>query len=384
MSIAYFDCFSGVSGDMILGALIDAGMPLAHLKRELKLISIGSYELVCRGKRDFKGTDLKVIAKEEPYHSGYKNLDKTIAQSKLNKSIRERARAIFEKLALAEAKVHGTSIDKVHFHEVGACDSIVDIVGTAIGLDYFGFDEIHASPLPFSRGSIACAHGTLPVPAPATLELIKGIPLEKTSVREELVTPTGAAILITVAQRFGESPLQTVKGVGAGFGDRKIKGRPNMLRLLIGEGFSSLIIEADIDDMNPQIFDHVMKHLFQAGAVDVTLASIQMKKNRPGVRLSCISPWDKKDRLIDIMLSETSTFGVRFWPVERKALIRELKKGKVKKGSITFKVGRDSTGKIIKASPEFEDVRRLAKKQKRAVKDVYAEAAAVAANLVKG
>ncbi len=382
MPIAYFDCFSGASGDMILGALIDAGMPLSHLKRELKLISIGSYDLMCEKRRDFAGVDLKVIAKEEPHSSDYKSLDKMIAQSKLKKSVRERARAIFEKLALAEAHVHGKSIDKVHFHEVGAVDSVVDIVGTAIGLDYFNFDEIHSSPLPLSRGSVRCAHGTLPVPAPATLELIKGIPLERTSVRGELVTPTGAAILTTVAQRFGESPLQKVTRTGSAFGDRRIRSRPNMLRLLIGEGFSSIIIEADIDDMNPQIFDHVMARLFAAGAADVTLAPIQMKKNRPGVRLSCISPWDKKDSLIDIVLSETSTFGVRYWPVERKALIRELIKGKVKKGSITFKVGYDNTGKIIKASPEFEDVKKLAKKQRRSVMDVYAEAQAVAANLI--
>jgi uncharacterized protein (DUF111 family) len=318
MPIAYFDCSSGASGDMILGALVDAGVPLSHL-------------------------------------------DRTIAQSDIKKSIRETACDIFERLAAAQAKVGGTSFEKVHFSEVENGDSIESVLRTLIALDYLGLDEIHVSLLPLS------------ITSPASLEMLKGIPLEKADVRDGHVTPIGAAILTTIATHFGECPLQTIKSIGTSSG----------LRLLMGEGFSATVIEADIDDMNPQIFDHVMGALFKAGAVDVNIVPIQMKKTRPGVRLSCISPWDKKDRLMDIMLSETSTFGVRYWPVERKVLIRELVTGKVRKGSITFKVGRDSEGKIVKASPEFEDVKKLAKKQKRPVKDVYAEAAAVAASLTK-
>ncbi|MFA4874427.1 MAG: nickel pincer cofactor biosynthesis protein LarC [bacterium] len=383
-SIAFFDCFSGAAGDMILGALIDAGMPLAHLKKQLKLVSMGSYEIIAKQIKDnIAGTDVRVLAKRESAAARYADIDRAIVTSRLPAAVREQSRAIMRRIAEAEARVHGVPVNRVHLHEVGAVDSLVDVVGSAIGFDYFGFKEIHSSPLPMSRGIVKTAHGELPVPAPATLEIIKGIPLERTKIREEMVTPTGAAILATVATRFGECPLQKIERVGVGFGDKKIPGRPNCLRLLIGEGFSAVEIETDIDDMNPQLFDNAMKELFVAGAVDVTLQPIQMKKNRPGVRLSCIAPWDSKDRVIDAMLAETTTFGVRYWPAERKMLTREFVKAKVKKGSIVFKVGRDSKGRIVKAMPEFEDVKRLARKGRRPLMEVYFAALSEARKLVK-
>ena len=384
MPLAYFDCFSGVAGDMILGALVDAGLPLRTLREQLAHLDIGSYNIQ-RVKRNhpLRGTNIRVLVREEPSPCDYPGLDALISGSRLKRSVRDTARAIFERLAKAEAKVHGISLKKVHFHEVGGVDSIVDIVGAAIGFDYFGFTSIHASPLPMTRGSVRCAHGTLPVPAPATLELVKGIPLEPAPIAEEMVTPTGAAILTTVASHFGECPLQTVTRVGLGFGSKEIPGRPNAVRLMIGEGFSTVVVEANIDDMNPQIFDHVIDRLFAAGAVDVGLAAVQMKKNRPGVRLSALVPWDCKENVIDVMLAETTTFGVRYWPVERRVLTRKLVKEKVRGGAITFKVGRDSKGQIVKVLPEYEDVRKLARKSKRPLIEVYREALAQGCRLVK-
>lgn len=383
MAIAYFDCFSGASGDMILGALIDAGLPPAHLKRKLRLVEMGEYELELTRDKDFDGTNLSVITKDEPAHSDYRGLDAAVAGSKLGRAERETARAILKRLAHAEARVHGRPVERVHFHEVGATDSLVDIVGAAVGIHYFGFSEIHCSPLPMSRGGVRCEHGTLPVPAPATLELLKGVPLERSAVKQELVTPTGAAILTEVSQRFGSCPLQTIERAGQGFGDRRIKGRPNMLRLIIGEGFPAVVIETNIDDMNPQLFDPVMAKLFKAGAVDVALESIQMKKNRPGVRLSCVAPWDRKDVIMDIILSETTTFGVRFWPAERKVLSRRLETKRVKKGKVAFKLGLSPEGRVIKAVPEFEDLKRLARKDGRSLIDVHQEAQAQARKLIK-
>lgn len=380
--IAYFDCFSGASGDMVLGALIDAGMPLAHLRRKLKLVEMGKFGLELTKDGDFGGANLNVIAKEEPASADYASLDGAIAKSGLDRAERETARAILRRLAAAEAAVHGKPIERVHFHEVGATDSLVDIVGAAVGVHHLGFDEIHCSPLPMSRGKVKCRHGTLPVPAPATLELLKGVPLERTDVQGEMVTPTGAAILTEICSHFGSCPLQAVDRVGTGFGDRRIKGRPNMLRLLVGEGFSAVAIETDIDDMNPELFDPVVTKLFKAGAVDVTLGHVQMKKNRPGIRLGCIAPWELRDRIMDVILEETTTFGVRYWPAERKVLLRELKREKIWRGKVNFKIGRDASGNVVKAMPEFEDVVKLAGKSKRPVGDIYAEALAVSRKLI--
>ncbi len=236
MTTAYFDCFSGVSGDMVLGSLVDAGLPLAKLKSELQKVPVGRFE-ICRVRKPggIRGTNIRVEVSREPEADDYRSLDSAIKKSRLSKPVRETARAIFACLARAEASVHGVPLDRVHFHEVGAADSVVDVVGAAIGFDFFDLGEIHSSPLPMSRGVIKCAHGTLPVPAPATLEILKGIPLERSAVKEEIVTPTGAAILASTASHFGDCPLQRVDRVGYGFGDRVIPGMPNALRLMIGE-----------------------------------------------------------------------------------------------------------------------------------------------------
>ncbi len=383
-SIAYFDCFSGVAGDMILGALVDAGLPLAKLTRELERLPLSGYRLVRdRTRRDVRGVNLHVEVQREPKHSGYTDLDAMIARSRLQKPVIEMARAILERLAKAEARVHGVRLDRVHFHEVGAVDSLVDIVGSAIGFHHFGFSAVHASPLPMNRGQVRCAHGQMPVPAPATMELMKGVPLEPTKVREEIVTPTGAAILATVAEQFGECPLQVVKKVGYGYGDKVIPGLPNALRLMIGEGFPVLCVQATIDDMNPELYDGVLDALFAAGAVDVDLAAVQMKKNRPGIKLSALVPWEHKDAVIAVFLRETSTFGVRYWPAERKVLTRTIETRTVHKGKVRFKLGFDADGTCLKAVPEYADVKKLAQKSKRPLIDLYHEAFAEGRKLIR-
>ncbi len=364
--IAYFDCFSGVAGDMVLGALVDAGLPLAVLKRELGKLTLAGYTIQRarqRGPRRIMGTNLHVrVAKELP-DARYARIKRLIERSKLKSAVKALSLAIMEKLAAAEARVHGVPIADVHFHEVGAVDSIVDCVGAAIGIDYFGFDAIAASPLPITRGTIACAHGILPVPAPATLEIIKGIPLEPSPVNDEIVTPTGAAILASVTTHFGACPLQRIEAVGYGYGDKVFPGIPNALRLMIGVGFPMVVIEATIDDMNPQVFEYVMERLFEAGALDVSLQPLQMKKNRPGTVISCQMPWRDKDAAVEIIMRETTTTGVRYYPVDRRVMTREMKTVRTKHGSIRVKVATDREFGIVKHIPEYEDMKKLAKKK---------------------
>lgn len=372
--VAYFDCFSGVAGDMILGSLLDAGMPLSHLERELKKIKLGGYKLTRKrphGPVRLRGTNLYVETTREYGDTRYASIAKLIKSSKLSAPVKEMSLAIMHKLARAEATVHGISPEKVHFHEVGMTDSIVDCVGAAIGFAYFGFKGIYASPLPITQGRIKCAHGMLPVPAPATLELLKGVPIEPAPVCEEIVTPTGAAILTTAVSHFGSCPLQLIDKVGYGFGDKIIPDIPNALRLMIGEGFPIVMVEATIDDMNPQIFDYVMEQLFAIGAVDVTLTSVQMKKNRQGTIVSCQVPWDKRDTAIATILRETTTTGVRYYSVERRVMTREMKTVTTKRGKVRVKVARNDELGIVKEIPEYEDMKKLAKTKKIPLIEVY-------------
>jgi len=375
MSSCYFDCFSGAAGDMILGAMLDAGLPMKYLLSELKKLKVGDYRIVkAHGHMPIKGTNIRIEVKKELGHGEYSWIDKTIEKSSLSPAVKELSRAIFGTIARAEAKVHGVSLDKVHFHEVGATDSIVDIVGAAIGFEYFGFDSVSASPLPMSRGKVKCAHGFLPLPAPATAEILKGIPTEPAIVKGELVTPTGAAILKTACEFFGESPIQKIERVGYGYGDKVFEEMPNALRMIVGEGFPMIVIQANIDDMNPQIFDYVIESLFSIGAADVDMAPVQMKKNRPAVRISALVPWGLKDDAIDIFLRETTTFGVKYWPVDRKVLCRKMVEKKVRRGKLRFKLGLDDDGRVIKAVPEYDDVKALAAKTGKPMIDLYLEA----------
>jgi len=371
MPIAYFDCASGVAGDMILGALVDAGLSMTHLNKILSTIQIGKYRIVKKVKKTpIKGVNIFVDVKQDVQIT-FSEINAIFSNSKFPSGVAILAKQIFAKMAEAESKVHGVPVEDVHFHELGSLDSIIDIAGAAIGFEYFGFSAVYASPIPMTRGTVSTKHGIMSVPAPAALELLKGIPLERCSIRDEIVTPTGIAVLSTLCESFGECPIQHVGKVAYGYGDKIFDKIPNALRLIVGDGFPTVKIETNIDDMNPEIFDYVMSKLFDAGAVDVSFEPIQMKKNRLGVKINVLSPWSFKDEVIDVLLHETTTFGVRYYPVNRRVLKRELKRGKLKFKGVSFKLGMDDNKNIVKAIPEHGDIRKMAKKMKISMVEAY-------------
>ncbi|MBN2104899.1 nickel pincer cofactor biosynthesis protein LarC [bacterium] len=378
MRIAYFDCFAGASGDMILGALVDAGFSLKTLQNELKKLDLHGYRLTAgkKEKNHITGTKFDVQIPKEHHHRTFKHIHDLIMQSDLSKSVKKTSVDIFTRLAEAEAKIHNKTIDDVHFHEVGAVDSIIDIVGAAIGFHSLGIDEIHVSRLPIGSGAIQCAHGVLPVPAPATLELLKGIPVYDTGIETELVTPTGAAILVTLSKGFGKCPNMTIHTTGYGLGSKDLD-IPNLIRVIIGETTGEThqdrvqLIETNIDDMNPQFYDYVMDRLFTAGALDVFMTQVMMKKNRPGVVLSIIAPPQKIDALINILFEETTTLGIRISEVKkRKILVREHISVQTKLGEGRVKIRVMDNGQKI-AEPEYEDCRKLAGENHVPVQTVY-------------
>ncbi|MEK7828210.1 MAG: nickel pincer cofactor biosynthesis protein LarC, partial [Deltaproteobacteria bacterium] len=289
MKIAYFDCCSGISGDMVLGALIDMGLDIRILRRELSKLRIRDYSISASKaeRHHITGTSFKVKFKESRHHRTFTDIKNLINKSKLSAKVKELSVSIFFNLAKAEAKVHGCKVAEVHFHEVGAVDSIVDIVGTAVGVEQLGTERIYASALPLGSGWVETAHGRMPVPAPAALELLMGVPVIPSSVKSELTTPTGAAIIKTIAKGFGNMPQMKIEKIGYGIGTRDFEQIPNILRIVTGEGSGGqeklIMIETNIDDMNPQIYDYLMTRLFKKGALDVFLTPIQMKKGRPAV-----------------------------------------------------------------------------------------------------
>lgn len=375
MTILYFDCFSGVAGDMVLGAFLDIGMPLTHLKKELRKLGVGGFALEIKpaGEHDIAGTNLHVKVVNEPAFERYRDIEALIKKSRLKKNVKETSLAIFKILASAEGRVHRRKVSDVHFHEVGGLDSIIDIVGTAIAVDYFKFEKIYSSPLPITKGRIKCAHGWLPVPAPATTEIIKGLPLEPSPIKDEIVTPTGAAILKALCSNFGSSPLRKIEKVGYGFGDKKYAGHQNALRAMIGEGHPLYVIEANIDDMNPEFYPFVIEKLLQHGAIDTAVIPVIMKKGRPGSIVQVLCEENKRKALTEIILKETTTFGVRYFPVEREMCEREFKKVRTKWGVVRVKTAKYKGGTVT-VSPEFSDCEKIAKKCKVPLKDVYREA----------
>jgi len=376
--IAYFDCFSGAAGDMILGSIIDAGLPFGKLKRELKKLPLKGYALkkVVEKKRGIGGVDIKVAISSDIHdhcHRSYKDIVRMISSSRLNFRVKKLSLAIFKTLAEAEAKVHGRRVREVHFHEVGAVDSIVDIVGSAIGFDHFNFSAIYASALPMTKGWVVCQHGRIPLPAPATAEILKRIPVYQSPVRGELVTPTGAAILKTVVDKFGFNPIGEIDKIGYGFGDHQYKDLPNCLRLIVGRGEPIVVIEANIDDMNPQLYEYVIERLMNNGALDVTLRDVLMKKRRLGVCLQCLCRERDRKKVIDTIFKETTTIGVRYYPVSREILERKTVKVSTKYGKINVKISL-LNGRILNVSPEYEDCKRLARSKGIALKKIYFEA----------
>jgi len=387
MKIAYFDCFSGASGDMILGALMDAGLPLDVLKNELAKLDLDHYDLQVEKvtKKGLGGSQAKVLVDDNHHHRHLHHIEDIIGQSDLSDTVKTKSLAIFKRLAEAEAKVHRTTIDAIHFHEVGAVDAIIDVVGAVAGLAALGIEKIYCSALHVGTGTVECAHGTLPVPAPATAELIQGKPVYSTGVDGELLTPTGAAILTTLASEFGPMPAMTLETAGYGAGSADI-AIPNLLRIAIGEAAEEVkgleservaVIETSIDDMNPQIYDYLMEKMLQMGVMDVFLVPLHMKKNRPGTLLTVLCRPEMVGRIADFLVTETTSIGLRWRIDDRLKACREMKTIKTTYGDIRFKVAMTG-GRTVNVSPEYEDCKRLAMEKNISLKDVL-EAARSAA-----
>ena len=377
MKTAYIDCFSGISGDMFLGALIDTGINLEYLKKELKKLNLTGYEISAKktDKNHITATKLTITVKEHQPHRHLKDINSIIDASTLDEDIKTTSKNIFHKLAKAESKIHNKDINCIHFHEVGALDSILDIVGATIALKKLNITKIYTSPLPLGTGFIKCAHGTIPLPAPATAELLKGIPVYQTSTKGELVTPTGAAIITTITNRFTQMPPMKLEQTGYGAGTRDYD-HPNLLRIFIGteeeqyEQDTATIIETNIDDMNPEHYSHIIEKLLSAGALDAYLTNIHMKNTRPATKLTVIATPQTKNNLTDIIFKETTTFGIRTYPVQRKKLSAEKTIINTKYGPVTIKTGK-SKDRIITISPEYKDCKKLADESNIPLKEIY-------------
>jgi uncharacterized protein (TIGR00299 family) protein len=394
MKIAYFDCFSGISGNMVLGALVDAGLEMKDLRQELAKLGISGYEIEARKvlKRYIAGTLVGVKTQEEGVERHLGDILGIIEGSDLSGEIKETCGSIFTRLAEAEAKVHGLDVEDIHFHEVGGLDAIVDVVGSVVGLDLLGVEEVYSSPLHLGTGFVKCAHGKLPVPAPATLKLVKGVPTYGRDIEAELTTPTGAAIITTLAKGFGRAPLMAVEAIGYGAGHRDLP-IPNLLRISIGEATEAgdqgyeedvvTVVEANIDDMNPELYEHVVERLFDRGALDVFLTPIQMKKGRPAVKLSAIVREADLSGVLNALFDETTTLGARLYDARRKKLSRESALVETRYGKVGVKVGK--VGDVIKnISPEYEDCRRIASQLDIPLKEIYDEAKRAARERIHG
>ena len=381
MRIAYGDLIGGVSGDMFLAALLDAGLPLAKLKRELKNIPALRFGLKTSQKsvHGIRAMRFHVTCGQNEPARSWKEIRQLIQRSKLKPDVKDTGFKIFSRLAEVESKIHGVPPDKVHFHEVGATDSIVDIIGAAVAIHELKIDAFHFSPVPLGRGVIRSRHGPLPVPGPATLALLEKLPVQGINVEGETVTPTGAAIVSTLGKSFGAHPPMTIERIGYGTGQREFIERPNLFRVVIGSGDqavwqeeSMVVIETNIDDMNPEFYDYVFDRLFAAGARDVFLSPVQMKKNRPGTLLSVIAEPKHRDTLAQIILRETSTIGVRFYPVGRIILERSSQTLKTRYGAIKVKVVEEPNG-TRRIGPEYDDLKRIANAKKIPLRLLYDE-----------
>ena len=380
MRIGYFDCFSGVSGDMVLGALVDAGLPVGDLREAIAALDLEGITLTAEKvtRRTFAATKVSVVTAEgHGVHRHLHHIVGIIAGSRLESVVKGDAVRVFTRLAEAEAAAHGTSADRVPFHEVGALDAIADIAGAAFGIRRLGLEEVAASPINTGSGMVEGAHGRMPVPAPGTAQLLLGVPSYSSGIQAELATPTGAAILSTLARRFGPLPLMDVRAVGYGAGSRDLAEQPNVLRLVVGEaggaaleGDTVSLLETNIDDMNPQFFEHLMDQLFAAGALDVWMTPITMKKSRPGIALSVLCPAEAARRLGEVVLEGSTTFGVRIAAVDRLKLRREVLDVETPYGPAQVKVARRGD-RVVHVSPEYEVCRRLAAVTGRPLAEVF-------------
>ena len=385
MRIAYFDCFSGASGDMILGSLIDAGLSARLLREELKKLRLPTIHLKVKKvlKAGLSATQVIVEGKsEKKSHRNLKEILGIVERSRVEAKVKEKSKEIFKRIASVEANIHQTQMEEVHFHELGGLDSIVDIVGSVWGIQQLGIEKIHISKVNVGGGFVKCEHGILPVPAPATLSLMVGKPIYSSGVERELLTPTGAAILTTLGSEFGSMPLMKVERIGYGAGRDNLP-HPNLLRLIIGTSESNLpkervtVVETNIDDMNPQFYDYVIEKLLAMGVLEIFITPILMKKNRPGHLLTIICPSEKLPCVTKFLLRETTTLGLRWHEEEREKSDREILSKETKYGKIRFKLAKWE-GKIVNLSPEYEDCKRLALENRVPLKDVFEEAKRVA------
>jgi len=377
--IAYFDCFAGVSGDMVLGALLDLDLPPAVLDEGWRMLGLKGVQV--KGKRVQRGglMGVQVEVEGKGTFRNYREMKKAIDDSALPSGIKELSLKILHQLAQAEAGIHGMEIEEVHFHEIGGIDTIVDTVGVALGVSHFGWETVMCSPLPLNRGFVEGGHGRLPLPAPATVALLKGVPIVPSPVEGETVTPTGAAIVTSLASGFGPLPQMEITGVGYGAGTRDPEGAPNLLRIIHGvqaekqlEGV--WVLEADVDDMIPELLPYLNQLLLKEGAIDAAVIPIQMKKGRPGFTIRCLAAEAQRERLAHIIMTESTTLGVRMYHAERMTLPREERKVETQYGPIKVKVAFDQEGKIINLMPEYESCRQTAEKKKVPLKEVYQEA----------
>ena len=375
MKTLYFDCFAGASGDMILGALIAAGVEPEQFKHELARLGVEGYSIEFEkvDRSGISATHARVQVEPEHKHRHLTDILKIIDDSNLSECVKDRANQIFSRLAEAEARVHNQPLDKVHFHEVGALDAIVDVVGAAICFELLGIDRFVSSSLHVGSGTVEMDHGRFPVPPPAVAELLNGVPFYSTEIAGELLTPTGAAIITTVCSGYGPIPRMKLQSTGYGAGTREYQKFPNALRVLIGEETVSdasgltvadeqrlWMIETNMDDISPQILGHVMERAFELGALDCYFTSVQMKKNRPGVLLSVLCAAEQRAALNEMLFSETTTLGVRAYEVERRALQREVVTVETQYGPIDVKVAR-LNGHVVKEMPEYEQCRQAAR-----------------------
>jgi uncharacterized protein (TIGR00299 family) protein len=386
VTFAYFDCFAGVAGDMVLGALLDAGGSAEALRAGLAGVPVDPFELEVTGveRGGIGATHVRVRARRSPVIRTWAYLRGALGEADLPAPVRERSLAVFGRLAEAEAQIHRKPVDQIHFHEVGAVDAVVDIVGSALLLHELGITEVWASAVATGTGLARSEHGVLPVPAPAVLELLRGVPIYSGGVAAELTTPTGAAILAATADRFTELPPMRVAAVGYGAGSRQHDELPNLLRVVLGQrteagaaGDSGLVLEANLDDMNPELAPWVLDRLFEAGAADVWFTPIHMKRGRPGVTLSVLCAPGTDAAVRELLWRETSTIGVRGLPVRKWMLERRVIAVGVPGGKVRVKLGLDG-GRVVNVAPEYADCARLAGETGRPLKDVMARAQAAA------
>lgn len=386
--IAYVDIFSGISGDMTLGALIDLGVPVDWIKEELSSVLKGfQLKTSIVYQHHLKATDLIVdVIDEEKSSRNYKDIKALIKNSSLPEKVKENSLFAFEKIARAESQIHGKDIETIHFHEIGGIDSIVDIIGSFLAVEYLGIKKIYASPIPLGSGFVACAHGKIPVPVPATLSILKDIPVKSSDATTEIVTPTGAAIITTLASSFGELPEMTIKKVGYGSGKRDTGSSfPNLLRIVLGEKVTDQkkngtaiqkeiihVVKTNVDDMSPEVLGFLMEALFENKALDVCYIPVQMKKNRPGTQIEVMCRKEDLDTIVQILLTQTTSIGLRYHECERSFLLREKAFVETVYGKLQVKKVTNPDNSI-RFVPEYDVAKKVAKEKKIPLKDVYTQ-----------